>query len=506
MSNVIINSSKPPFHTKLPRGQKRYVISTVVPGFELNELLLAGLEYYCERNDAELILLPTKKFTRHGDIDGEVIEYVRSGNSASDKFISLNKNLKILNDPQTAGADRIKAKNGRLGTMSESIIMSGTNQNMIPLPRPGDEPRHVYGTGCICFPGYLDKSNATAVLYTEKHVNGAIVVETDGDYSYVRQMKWSTHGLSFIDLNTMYYYCPSSKKIKEKKILGEDVMITPGDSHAAQLDPEIFKLHQKFCKLFPGDVKHFCLHDVFDGGESNYSHHGAMDIILQTKRGKKKNNNLLKELKTTRKVIENYEKLCDEVLIVKSNHDEILDRNVSEQRFIKTMDWTNYELFAILSLAKLYNMDLLEFALNYLETFQRGLERYFGSLGGNKINLRIPTKKILKKTTFLGRTEPVIVWDILVSIHGDGGFGRFYKADTLGVKCNTGHSHSSMIDDVSFRAGVSTGYRHGYNRDAVSNWDRSWICTIRQYEKQTHRQIVIVANNGKFCLSDLLNN
>jgi hypothetical protein len=208
--------------------------------------------------------------------------------------------------------------------------------------------------------------------------------------------------------------------------------------------------------------KHVILHDVFDG--NSISHHEMKDPFIQYGKELAGTNDLGKEIEGMMVGLEVFNKF-ENVVIVRSNHDDFLDRWLKNEDWKKQPTFKNSRLYMQLS-------DIL------LEQYGKDPYRVSGVIPC-LINQRYPKFKTL------GRSASYKVKDWELGQHGDvgsnGSRGSLLQFRKLNTKIVVGHYHSPGRKDGAIAVGTSTKLRVGYNNGASS-----WL--------QSH---VIIHNDGK---------
>ena len=154
-----------------------------------------------------------------------------------------------------------------------------------------------------------------------------------------------------------------------------------------------------------------------------------------------------------------------QIVVVKSNHDEVLDRYLEEGRFIK--DPENFRVAAHLAIAKLDGED----------TLKAGIEQVYGSFG--------------KYVKFLSRDDDFKIRGIQLGSHGD--FGGNGSRGTMTQQQNNygpsivGHRHTPGIRRDAWCVGTSTNLKMDYNRGPSS-----WMHTHALVHPNGKRQLLNV--------------
>lgn len=404
---------------------KKYVITTLVTGATINENFYTSLQVYCHKQKAQLILVPTNldHLTEDQQLDPTIIK--RSGN--------LNDNLAISLLP--ISPEQIDPITGleRLGAANRSYIYASPKQRLKSVPSPSESlPRVIMTPGAVTNP--LPKTTKRSIIANRDHILGAIIVEIDSGSTYhFRQVQADRDG-SFIDLGKQYNPNGRVNNVELEALI-------PGDYHAGFTDPKVKEvILEVLAKYKP---KHLILHDFFDGISVN--HHIEHRILTKAQMGNL--NDLTAELLLAANELKQLSSKAKNVVLVKSNHDEFLDRWLNEAKYVH--DVRNHIIGLELALAKAQGNDPVEY----------GLKKY----------------QDYKNVTFLKSDESFKISKkhIECGAHGHrGANGSRGSAGNL-EKCYQniiyGHSHSPEILRGAWVVGTSTYLKLGYN-EGPSSW------------------------------------
>jgi len=366
--------------------------------------------------------------------------------------------------------------------------MSGVNSCVFGHPKvqmemlpvlEGNKPKMMLTTGACTHPNYTDSKAGKKGEF--HHTLGFVVVEIkDDDVFYVRQVTANEDG----DFSDLYYrtefegeielvqtgtqttfdggleletpilenqWVGTSTVTKLKKIAG----CVFGDIHYGHHDQQVLDKSIKLLKKLK--PKHVILHDVFDG--HSISHHERKDPFIQYQREMDGSNSLKSEVDSMIKGLKQFKKFKN-VVIVRSNHDDFIDR------WLKDVDWKRTTTFK-------NSMEYMIYAGAILSgEAKQGVVPYI-------INKEFPKYKTLDRSS----SYKVNSWE--VGQHGDvganGSRGSLLQMRKLNTKIIVGHYHSPGRKDGAMAVGTSTHLRVGYNMGPSS-----WL--------QTH---VIIHTDGK---------
>ncbi len=411
---------------------KRYIITSATPGCNPNYSFLDSIKNYCQLNKATLLILPTqalyKKDALHTDLSkyGQILE----------KDYKLNNNIFISSLPiNSQQADPITGLD-RLTNKETSVIYASPKQRMKSVPSPSnDYPRVIMTPGSCTFS--YKKNSKTSLVASKDHVDGAIIVEIENGSTYhFRQVQSDRHG-SFIDLGLEYSQKGKAKQVKTAALI-------PGDWHTGYTEPFVKQGTLEMLAYFKPE--RLFLHDFFDGISVN--HHIDHKVLIKSMMGSK--NNLAGELLACAVELKQLANHVKEVVVVKSNHDEFLDRWLDEGNFIK--DHTNQIIGLELALAKANGEDPLEYGI-----------RKYQDLKNVKFLTCDDSYKVSKK-------------DIECGQHGhlgpDGARGSAVSIEKSYGNAVIGHRHSPEIQRGTYVVGTSSYLKLSYNK-GPSSWMHS---------------------------------
>ena len=453
--------------------KRRFIVTTAVTGCKANYAAIESMNKYCEENDAHVLVLIASDPAHnvfapeadYGTIDEALVK--------SDYFsivpfdIRLNSNIGISTvklsakqiDPVTS-MKRIASKDG-------TFIFASPKQRMAPIAVSNkDFPHFVMTTGAITTPDYTSTnymSDRTAFIAGHDHIMGGLIVELEDEKWYhFRQFQISEDD-SFIDLGYRY---KSDGSIEEES--AEAFVL--GDWHAGYTDPSAKKAWLEVCEYV--GVNKLIMHDMFDGMTIN--HHERKNVVSRAKAAIAKKHNLATEVQLFTKDINELCEYTDEVILVKSNHDEFLDRYLASGYYVN--DPENHRYALDLAAAMMDGQDPLRFA-------------------AEKIGL-----KYKDAVRWLDRDEDFKVAGIQLGAHGDlgpnGSRGSVRSMEAAYSQSVTGHAHSPEILRGAWQVGTSSLLKLNYNRGPSS-----WLHSSCLVYKDGSRQL-INSLNGKWRLEE----
>jgi hypothetical protein len=419
--------------------KKIFLVTSAQNATSINKNLLTNMEAYAKFIDAEILVIPfryknpTSVFTTEQENDDwwdkSLVKYLTL------KRCNLNNGISILSDIkiQPTASNPLQGLEGM--TNDHSCVVGHPRLELKTLPvMEGCRPKIMLTSGAITQPNYTDsKRGKTGEFH---HSFGFAIVEIKDDESYFFRQVSANNSGNFIDL---FYY------VKDGEIIREDTVeaIALGDIHVRNCDKRItdITLNNLFLKLKP---KKIFIHDIIDS--QSVSHHNLKDPFLLHKLEMTDSNSLSKEVNEMIDWLQPFESY--DTYIVKSNHDEHIDR------FLCETDWRK--------------MTSIKNAIPYMEYSMAKLK-------GEAPNGIVPfiINKHYPKFKCLGDNDNVTVKGYLMSIHGhigaSGSRGSLQQYSKMSTKTVTGHSHSIGRIGGSVSVGTSTHLRLEYNKGA-SAW------------------------------------
>lgn len=441
---------------------KRFVITTAVTGMPVHMGFYNNLKYYCEKNNAKLLILLSSDPAAVGGFE---LDGVLAGESFVFDEVALNNNLFISTFKTSAKQVNPLTGIARIGQRERSMIIASPKQFLEYVPIANDKSSHaLMTTGAITLPMYKTErymSQRTAYISESDHCMGAIIVELEDEkYFHVRQIQAETKSGYFIDLNK-YYLINRTESVRPEAIVF-------GDWHTGSTDPVVRKTSFEMLKdLKP---KRLFLHDVFDGISVNpHMSNAYLTKAAMNKRLLSLELELLENAKELAE-IEKAATYTSEIVIVASNHDDFLSRYLQSGEYIK--DSTNSLVAHELALQKAKGANPFEVGV-----------KMFGFTG--------------TKTKWLKISDSYKICGIEHGQHGHIGLngqknptnGSLEKGYGVGI---FGHSHSPGILRGIYRTGTSTLMRLGYNQGS-SSWGHAHVITYHNGSRQ-----LVSIYNGKY--------
>jgi len=449
---------------KADKTKSRFIITWAQNNTPVHSKFLDNIKAYAEFIEADIHVIagryknPTSVFSDRDEdywVD-EVAPYLDANRHNIHKYVSVMSDVKI----QPTATNPMSGLAGMSGINSCIFGSPKVQLEMIPVLE-GNKPKMMLTTGAVTMMNYTDSKSGKKGEF--HHVFGFVVVEIkDKDTFFVRQVTADDKTGAFTDL---FYKVENSQVNKIDSIAA----IVLGDIHYGHHDQEVIdKTVDLMDKLVP---EHVILHDVFDG--NSISHHELKDPFIQYAKEVHGTNSVEKEIKEMLDGLKPFEKHKN-VVIVRSNHDDFLDR------WLKNEDWKKQPTTK-------NSVAYMEYSAMLLKQYAQNPHDVKGVIPA-LINQKYP------KFITLGRRSSYRVKNWELGQHGDigsnGTRGSLLQFRKLNTKVIVGHYHTPGRKDGALAVGTSTTLRVNYNHGPSS-----WL--------QSH---VIIHNDGKAQHINFINN
>lgn len=443
---------------KFNKTKKRFIITWGQNNTPVHKGFYKNIEAYAKHIDADIHIIlgryknPTS-LTEEGVEDfwvEEVDKYKDANRHNIHKYLSILSDIKI----QPTATNPMSSMAGLSGI--NSCIFGSPKVQMETIPvLENNQPKMMLTTGAVTLMNYTDSKSGKKGEF--HHTFGFCIVEIkNNEIFFVRQVTAHDKTGNFSDL----YYRVEDGKVTNLKSISAIIL---GDIHYGHHDQKVINSTLKMLdKIKP---EHVVLHDVFDG--SSISHHEMNDPFIQYSKELTGRNDLGSEIDNMLNGLKSFEKFKN-VVIVRSNHDDFLDR------WLKNQDWKKQPT---LKNSRLY----MKFSDILLEQYEKNPNKVVGVIPA-LIKQRYPKYKTL------GRSDTYKVKGFELSQHGDlgisGSRGSIQQFRRLNTKMVVGHSHRPERKDGSLSVGTSTHLRVGYN-NGPSAWLQSHVI-IHEDSKAQH--------------------
>lgn len=438
-------SAKQRVHDKT---KSRFIITWAQNATPVHQGFYRNLEAYAEHINADIHIMlgryknPTSVFE---DMEEdywveEVQKYMDAGRHNIHKYLSIMSDVKI----QPTATNPMSGLQGMSGINSCVFGSPKVQMEMIPVLK-GNKPKMMLTTGALTKMNYTDSKSGKKGEF--HHTYGFVIVEIkDKETFYIRQVTADDKTGSFTDL------CYRVEGGDVNKIDKAAAMIL-GDIHYGKHDQSVIDATLNFMETVVPE--HVILHDIFDGTSIN--HHEMKDPFVQYSKEVHNQNSLQLEIDNMLDGLADFSNF-NNVVIVRSNHDDFLDR------WLKNEDWKKQPTSKN---SKLY----MKYSTMLLEQYEKDPENVKGIIP-EVINEKYPKYKTL------GRDESYKVKNWELGQHGDmgtnGSRGSLQQFRTLNTKIVVGHYHAPGRKDGALAVGTSTMMRMGYNKGA-SSWLQSHV-------------------------------
>ena len=429
------------------KDHKRFFVTTAVTGCRANDEFIASIKNFCSRNNAHALILVASdpahnKFApgaNYGTVDAQLANDPDISIVVSD--IALNTNLYISTVKLSAKAIDPATSMGRIASKNGTFIFASPKQRLKAIPISNKKfPHYTMTTGAVTIADYSTDnymSGRTAFIAEHDHIMGGLIVEVvDDDRYHFRQVQINEDG-AFIDLGVQYHADGSVNQIAPEAFV-------LGDWHSGSTDPLAKSAWFEMAKLLK--VNKLIMHDLFDADSIN--HHERENVISRARKVEKNRHDLRSEVQFLVNDLNELTDLVEEVIVVKSNHDEFLDRYLTSGYYVK--DPQNHR----------YALDLAIVAMDGEDPLVHAVHSAVGLKKPNNIR-------------WLDRDEDYKIAGIQLGAHGDlganGSRGGLKSIETSYGLSVTGHSHTPEILRGAYQVGTTSYLKLGYNR-GPSSW------------------------------------
>lgn len=422
------------------QSKKIFLITSAQNATKVHRQFLTNMESYAEFLDAEILVIPfryknpTSVFTINQEADdwwdSSITKYLTLNRHDLNNRVSVLSDVKI----QPTASQPLQGLEGMTGDHSCVVGHPRLELKTVPV-MDTTKPKIMFTTGAVTKPNYTDSKAGKKGEF--HHTYGFAIVEIKDDNTFFfRQVSANDRTGEFIDL----FY-----GVKDGVVSAESGVeaIALGDIHVRNCDPNVTNItfNDIFKKLPPKKV---FIHDIIDS--ESISHHNLKDPFLQHELEVSGRNDLAEEINEMIEWLKPLESF--DTYIVRSNHDEHIDKFLNETDWRKMNTFKNAIPYMEYSLAKLNGKA------------KNGIVPYI-------INLNYPKMKCL------GYDDNISVKGYLMSNHGhlgaSGSRGSINQFSKLATKTVTGHSHTIGRVGGAVSVGTSTYLNLRYVRGA-STW------------------------------------
>ena len=445
------------------KTKKYFIVTWAQNNTPVHPEFFKNLLAYSEFLDAGLHVIagryknPTSVFTDEEQdfwVD-DVLPYLDANRHNIHQYISVMSDIKI----QPTAVNPMSGMKSISGINSCIFGNPKVQMEMIPVLK-NNYPKKMLTTGAVTLKNYTDSKSGK--IGEHHHTFGFVIVEIKDDkIFYSRQVTADDDTGSFTDL----YFRVENCEVKRINTCEGLIM---GDIHFGQHDEQVFNKTFELTNIIK--PKHVVLHDVFDGTSIN--HHEMKNAFIQFAKDAKNTNSIQKELDELIVGLKNFEQF-ENVVIVRGNHDDFIDRWLANEDWKKQPTPKN--------------------SLAYMEFSAMLLKQHVNSEDGVVGILPEIINKHYPKFVCLNINDSYRVKNWELGQHGNNGVngsrGTFLQFRGLNTKIVIGHTHTPQRKDGALCVGTTTKLRMGYNNGASS-----WL--------HSH---VIIHNDGKAQHIDFIN-
>ncbi len=453
---------------------KRFLVTSAQNNTDVHVPFLRNLEAYAAHMDAQLIVFPfiyNKNAFQNGEgsddiwYASEIRQYMQNESVWLGPVIDKINGETMPNKVAAMAFNILPTVKNPLGGMKEAI---GSAQALIvPHATLAHECIAVLGAqyGAVV-PGMYSTGTVTQRNYIQqqaghkaenRHNFAALIVEfNEHGQFWIRQIETDESG-DFMDLKAHAW----SGKIHDEMPTVE--VINYGDIHAEKLDKEVAAIQWGDGNLqydIPSMLDYFqpsyqMAHDLLDfqalnhHNRENHYHMAENQITGRT---------VADDLRDVGNVLHSMSRDWCRTVVVRSNHDDALDRWLADNKYEPRKDPAN----------ALFYYQLQVEAYGHLRAL-----KHFDSLP-------IALHLVGRPSTiaeFLRASQSFKVGPVELGEHGHSGTNgsRGSPKQFASMKCTTGHTHTPSIYGGCYTAGVSGKLAMGYNETGASSWQHACV-------------------------------
>jgi len=437
-----------------------YIVTSAQNATPVHENFLKCLENYAQINDAQIMVIPYRyrnptsiwnfNNTDHEWWDSKLKNYTL------ENHIKLNDHLRVMAQISIQPTATRPLSGFDHVTGQDSAIFGHPSIEQKTIPTPAQKlPKILTSTGAVTTPNYTDSKAGHKGEFN--HCLAAVVVEIEGDRFYIRHVHGDRHTGAFYDKDTLY-------TIEGAENGHRVAALVTGDIHAEFHDPSVeaatYTDKNSIMNVLNPEV--WVLHDLEDFYRRNH-HHRGNDIIAFGKHHYGRNN-VEDGLQISADFVDRHSRKNMVNLIVKSNHDEALDRWLGEAD--PKSDPENAVLYHYLKYHQYKSVRMSRTGFKSFDPFKFWCENPESR----------PGLRNIENTHFLERDESFVIAGIEIGFHGDkgpnGARGSINNFSKIGPKTIIGHSHSPGIFHGTYQVGVSA-----YTDLEYASGPSSWMQT-----------------------------
>lgn len=435
---------------------KTYVITSAQNATPLHHGFFNCIKTYLEKNDAELLVIPYRYRNPNSlwtDKDHDwwhqdLVPYMSENNIELCRGLQVMGHIKM----QPTAVNPLSGFDSYTGT--DSGIFGHPKVQLKTIPTPSKSlPKILTSTGSLTIPNYTDSKAGHKGEF--HHSLAAVIVEVTNNEFHIRHIHGDDETGEFYDLDKHY----TADNVTENHRI--EALVT-GDTHIEFLDGDVdnatFTNPDSIMKVLK--PKNLVYHDILDFYARNH-HHRGNDIIAVGKH-RYGRNNVEEGLQMVADFIDRNTTKGTTNIIVKSNHDEALDRWLRE--IDPKTDAENAQFYYYMKYHQLKNIKITDTGFTSMDPLEFWCHNPDSEKGLSSI----------ENTVFLGRNQSFSVKNIEIGFHGDSGpngaRGSIQNMSKIGPKCIIGHSHSPGINEGAYQVGLSAKLNLEYVGGSPSSW------------------------------------
>ena len=431
--------------------KSRYVITCAQYGADVNEEYLESLKLYCDKNNAQLIIMPTRYGASEDPIKPILNEYMTYSGHFIGDHVELNTAAIVPTAVNPLTGMHIFSSNKSQIFAHPQVAMETVGRSDTKLPKV------MMTTGAVTYPLY--GFNRASEIAEIRHSFGAVVVEIkDGMFHYRQLIADSDNSFNDFAGGEVLKYTPDGI------LKGSVDSLVCGDWHTGETCEKVGTA--TYTDIVPMlKPKNIIKHDFFNG--HSVSHHDERNDVVMIKKAECGMDCLKTELDLCSFELSQIKHKSNgaNIYIVASNHNDHLDQYIAEKRYDK--DYKN-------------KMEAIKLLVQKIDTGKTAFELAMLERGHDDI-------------IFLKRDEDFTRHGVKLDMHGDiginGARGSAASFNRIGLKSVIGHVHSPSIKGECFAVGTSTRLRLGYTKGLTG-----WLNTHCVVYDNGQRQMINIIN------------
>lgn len=440
-----------------------YVFVSAQNNTNVHRGFLGALETFINENDAELIV-GTFTYNKNGfqnsskddDLwyDPLITKYIRNESLQVTDDLVWNGELNIIptaTNPLSGFDIYNRTASGIFPSCQVRLKSCPTKKN--------DEAKMMYATGCVTTRNYIEKkAGQKAARNFHSYAALYVTIQNDGTwFAYQIHGDEDTGDIMFMDA----VYTKDGMTVDyNKNIISA---INWGDIHTENSDDEEHEIN--FDILDTLNPLYQFMHDTISFNARN--HHNINDHLQRFKMYHEGNDSVLDDLEKATDLLKSYCRSETETIVVRSNHDEAIEKWLCNQSYDFRKDPQNALIYLQLQMEMLQSIA----ERRYFNAFEYSVKEL---MGGHY-------EAVAHNLTFLRKDQSFVVSGIEFGHHGhlgsNGSKGSPDQFAKMGEKTNTGHTHVAGIIFGSYTSGVTGDVKNFDYANGPCSWSFSHIVT-----------------------------